>query len=396
MCFQFNCSGFESETDTEEFEKVGQSPIDRQRTDVNVRTATTTTTTSSQFCTKPETVSMSTSTECISTQDTATLTEVRLYTKPESYSNNMMMTRLTVDDRYLTASHFLNNNKSHQSLINTINTTKSLPIPTIATTSPIPLSPPYNGSIIPNSIQSRNSDTININNNNKHCDINHVLSPIPECDSPALSQQQLLLHYQHEHEHEQDQQINCSNSIVDTDASSTSETSNSIGVCDKFHRSEFQSCQEDGDSEFVNSEFYIDESLPSSMTISDQILSTATGVHQQQQQPRQLHQQNSVSSDLGDDDCVMENEDDLQQLIAEIEIFSFDSCQSNDDKILMLLQVLLPHMFNKKKQNKQKNKINTHKNQLQKRLYIIFLLRLCHTHCAYKIKHTNSAPAKTK
>lgn len=334
----FNNSGFESETDTEEFEKVGQSPIDRQRTDVTTATTTPINAASSQFRTKTETVSMSTSMDCITMQDAATLTEVRLYTKPESYSSNMMMTSLTFDSRYLTASHLLNNKESHQSQITTINTTTSIPIPIL---NPIPLSPssPTNNTIVPYS----HNNSVNINNNNIRCDINHALSPIPECDSPAFIQEQIILLNQHD----PDQPINCSNSFVETDNSTTSETSNSIGICEKFRNSEYPSCQEDGDSEFVNSEFYIDESLPSSMTISDQILPTS-GIQQPQQQ-QHFHQKASVTSDLGDDDCVMDNEDDLQQLIAEIEIFSFDSCQSNDDKILMLLQVLLPHMFNKKK-----------------------------------------------
>lgn len=77
--------GFESETDTEEFEKVGQSPIDRQRTDARAMPAMSTTITTvnaaamaTTFCPKPETTSMSTSTEQVVTQDSSTLTEENL------------------------------------------------------------------------------------------------------------------------------------------------------------------------------------------------------------------------------------------------------------------------------------------------------------------------------
>lgn len=323
-------SGFESETDTEEFEKVGQSPIDRQRTDVTTTTtAVTVTTVSSQFHPKPETASMSTSTECNTMQDAATLTEVRLNTNPECYSNNTMMTNLMFDHRFLTASHFLNNNELHQSLITVINATTLMPLAIAESIlNPLPLSPasPTNDTNIPYSIQSHNNNIINITENKRCDDTNHKLSPIPECDSPAKCQQQ----------RDREQQHSLNSSMVDTDASTVSDSSNSIGICEKFRSSEFQSCPEDGDSEFVHSEFYIDESLPSSMTISDQMVSNANGVQQQNLQS------NGVTSDMGADDCSVDTADDLQQLIAEIEIFSFDSCQNNDDKILMLLQVLLP------------------------------------------------------
>lgn len=57
------CSGCESETDTEEFEKVGQSPVDRRK--LGDTTAP-----------KPETAEMATSTAHIETTSTETLTEV--------------------------------------------------------------------------------------------------------------------------------------------------------------------------------------------------------------------------------------------------------------------------------------------------------------------------------
>uniref|UniRef100_A0A6B2EHA8 RB1-inducible coiled-coil protein 1 n=1 Tax=Phlebotomus kandelakii TaxID=1109342 RepID=A0A6B2EHA8_9DIPT len=81
--------GFESETDTEEFEKVGQSPIDRHRisTTGSLQTYTTlaTSTQTSQApvmtsLSKPEMCSISTSTEVVVTQTIETLTEENLGT----------------------------------------------------------------------------------------------------------------------------------------------------------------------------------------------------------------------------------------------------------------------------------------------------------------------------
>lgn len=213
---------------------------------------------------------MSTSTEQVATQDSSTLTEVRLNSKPESISN-MMMTSLTLDNR-VAASRLCN---QYPSL-----TTNSNPIP----------------------FSSPSESTGVVTRTVKRVDINNVLSPIPECDSPMS--------------------LNPNGGDYDCTAS---DTSASIGICEKFRTSDFQSCIEDGDSEFVNSEFYIDESLPSSMTNSDQLpsahLETANNT-------------DAVAMDIGDD---------LQQLIAEIDIISYDSCQNNDDRIIMLLQVLPTH-----------------------------------------------------
>lgn len=60
-------SGCESETDTEEFEKVGQSPVDRRKLG------------DGRNNTKPETTEMATSTAHIETVSTETLTEVSLF-----------------------------------------------------------------------------------------------------------------------------------------------------------------------------------------------------------------------------------------------------------------------------------------------------------------------------
>lgn len=62
-------SGCESETDTEEFEKVGQSPVDRRKLGDGQTVPTTS---------KPETAEMATSTAHIETTSTETLTEVSL------------------------------------------------------------------------------------------------------------------------------------------------------------------------------------------------------------------------------------------------------------------------------------------------------------------------------
>uniref|UniRef100_A0A1L8DIA6 RB1-inducible coiled-coil protein 1 n=1 Tax=Nyssomyia neivai TaxID=330878 RepID=A0A1L8DIA6_9DIPT len=81
--------GFESETDTEEFEKVGQSPIDRRRisTTGSLQTyatlATSTQTSLAPIMTslsKPEMCNISTSTEVVATQTSETLTEENLGT----------------------------------------------------------------------------------------------------------------------------------------------------------------------------------------------------------------------------------------------------------------------------------------------------------------------------
>lgn len=382
FCF---CSGFESETDTEEFEKVGQSPIDRQRTDVAslkamsaaaavapyVATASVAANTSQTFCPKPQTTSMSTSTEIVATQEASTLTEVRLITKTtESYSNNMMMTSLTFAN-CLTASHLSNNDTSLKTTA-TINPKSITPIPPSISSSQSFDNPSVrfdnivnvndnndssNNSMNDNNIKSKVSSINNINNNNinnhnnnvnnanttstnttnRRADSSQALSPIPECDSPS-SHNNLL------------------DGDCDGDASDASSTTNSIGVCEKFRCSEFQSCHEDGDSEFVNSEFYIDESLPSSMTISDPMPIV---------QPAQSECNSDFEQDIGGSGGAvatkLDHDDDLQQLIAEIEIFSFDSCQSNDDKILMLLQVLppSPYLTKTKKKNKTQKEFKT-------------------------------------
>ncbi|XP_055683356.1 RB1-inducible coiled-coil protein 1 isoform X4 [Lutzomyia longipalpis] len=81
--------GFESETDTEEFEKVGQSPIDRRRiSTTGSLQAYTTLATSTQTSlapvmtslSKPEMCNISTSTEVVVTQTIETLTEENLGT----------------------------------------------------------------------------------------------------------------------------------------------------------------------------------------------------------------------------------------------------------------------------------------------------------------------------
>lgn len=67
-------SGFESETDTEEFEKVGQSPNERKLS--AAATAVTIATSTSQL--KVETVTISTTTERVEMQTAQTSTEVNI------------------------------------------------------------------------------------------------------------------------------------------------------------------------------------------------------------------------------------------------------------------------------------------------------------------------------
>lgn len=65
----YHFSGCESETDTEEFEKVGQSPVDRRKlADGRIEV----------IAPKPESAEMATSTHQVETVSTETLTEVGL------------------------------------------------------------------------------------------------------------------------------------------------------------------------------------------------------------------------------------------------------------------------------------------------------------------------------
>lgn len=64
--YLFTCSGFESETDTEEFEKLGQSPIDRQSSNDGKIIIES----------KAEMSTVGTSTDPIELTDSETLTEV--------------------------------------------------------------------------------------------------------------------------------------------------------------------------------------------------------------------------------------------------------------------------------------------------------------------------------
>lgn len=63
-------SGCESETDTEEFEKVGQSPVDRRKM-ADRRNET--------IAIKPESAEMATSTARVETTSIETLTEVKYF-----------------------------------------------------------------------------------------------------------------------------------------------------------------------------------------------------------------------------------------------------------------------------------------------------------------------------
>lgn len=65
--FLFHFSGCESETDTEEFEKVGQSPVDQRKlADGRIEV----------IAPKPESTEIATSTHQVETVSTETLTEV--------------------------------------------------------------------------------------------------------------------------------------------------------------------------------------------------------------------------------------------------------------------------------------------------------------------------------
>ena len=67
MLFFYHSSGCESETDTEEFEKVGQSPVDRRKL-ADGRSVV--------IAPKPESAEIATSTHHVETVSTETLTEV--------------------------------------------------------------------------------------------------------------------------------------------------------------------------------------------------------------------------------------------------------------------------------------------------------------------------------
>ncbi|GAB0094475.1 RB1-inducible coiled-coil protein 1 [Sergentomyia squamirostris] len=193
--------GFESETDTEEFEKVGQSPIDRRRisTTGSLQTYATlacSTQTSQAPCVlaKPEMCTISTSTEAIATQNIETLTESSLSipSKKTPRCFNKLTTMKSVD--------------SNNSL--TFSTGSTLPsIPEI--TSPI--------------------SHVDVNNSSTSSSVTTSIQS-PEEEADCGSGEKILGH-----------------------PASTQ-----------------QNFPSTFDSEFINSEFYIDESLPSSLS-SDRV-----------------------------------------------------------------------------------------------------------------------------
>ncbi|XP_055683353.1 RB1-inducible coiled-coil protein 1 isoform X2 [Lutzomyia longipalpis] len=199
--------GFESETDTEEFEKVGQSPIDRRRiSTTGSLQAYTTLATSTQTSlapvmtslSKPEMCNISTSTEVVVTQTIETLTESTLSIPSKK---NPRLNKLNV-----------------------LNSMKSL--------------------------DSNNSLTFSTGS---------TLPSIPEITSPS-------------HNTDSDaQSVSASSQSADNSAECDHEIS---GKCLGHHPSSFRNqhgnLQTTLDSEFINSEFYIDESLPSSLS-SDRI-----------------------------------------------------------------------------------------------------------------------------
>lgn len=197
--------GFDSETDTEEFEKVCQSPIEKRST-----TAITSTN-------PPETCSIGTSTDTVETISIETLTEVR------NNSNNKLS---------------------------------------------IPKKPPRNAKL---NLTLLRNDSIDSNSS-----LSSTLPSIPEITSPLYHENVCTTQY--------------SDTITTTTLTTTTTTTTSPDNERMIHlniksntrmknsksnssttlesNSSTQECADDMitlDDEFINSEFYIDESLPSSL-----------------------------------------------------------------------------------------------------------------------------------
>ncbi|XP_037913540.1 RB1-inducible coiled-coil protein 1 isoform X2 [Hermetia illucens] len=178
--------GFESETDTEEFEKVGQSPNERKLS--AAATAVTIATSTSQL--KVETVTISTTTERVEMQTAQTSTEMkkkssRLNTLPiSSRTNELMLPAIPESDSTETSPHSLTQFEDSRR-------------------SPDPL------------------------------------------QNPSTNTFPLLLGHQHPQQHLHTQQ-----GPSRSPSSPSNQAANNVLLID---------------NEFINSEFYIDESLPSSL-----------------------------------------------------------------------------------------------------------------------------------
>lgn len=208
--------GCESETDTEEFEKVGQSPVDRRR----------------KLRPKVETCSLATSTDQVLLTSAGTLTEVRSQKNTTTTFNDTTKPLLISDSAQTT------NNQTPVSI-----STDKVCSKTVATDSNsfdkhLPCS---DCPVVPNMPEQGGSRDLSQGSGS-------VLPSLPSSGvSPSVDNDVLKWAASRK-----------SSSLVIRTASSSSERSTSQ---DRLGSTGYA-----GDDEFVNSEFYIDESLPSSAT----------------------------------------------------------------------------------------------------------------------------------
>lgn len=251
-------SGCDSETDTEEFEQVGQSPLERRQ----VSTSTT------DVLQHPETASMSTSTMAISTKSVETITEVR----------------------------------SHISHIESCHVKRPLSYYSIQGPCTNKTNPPKKPPRLPNKPPLISQKPIP-----------DTLPSIPEIHSPDMIAQKFI--YQ------------SSDTSSSDDISSTTGHHNNCQytmTSDIYPHCANQKdlCHTDG--EFIHSEFYIDESLPSSVNSDPQ------------DEVKQL-KYDSSSDDLRQGDGICDGRKYFSDLCIEQ---SNIHCDDANGAVIHLLQVL--------------------------------------------------------
>lgn len=260
--------GFESETDTEEFEKVCQSPVEQQKkSGTPVAIGETQTSLLNQL--KPDTCNISTSTDRISTHSIETITEVRLNLKKtnnnntndgigSSYSNNTNLKKSAANlySQYSMSCNLFNFNSQspilcenppkkppryHNKILLTksdINSSSS--INPLSSTSLLPSIPE-----IINPIKKQTTTKFGRSPSTTSSECSSSLETSPDYNN-IISGQGHQNHHHHQNHYHHHQKFN-SRSIISSNNNSRSNNEQMLS-----------------NDEFINSEFYIDESLPSS------------------------------------------------------------------------------------------------------------------------------------
>lgn len=264
---------------------MGQSPTERQKpigNEMNELTKNASAMTSiTGFPLKPESASVSTSTDVIETQSTETLTEVRRNIVSQHHPQDMMMTM-------------------HQSLLTTIQSPNTNNSPLTQSETNLPS---FKTFISRNKFSGLNlTQTSQITLHMKSKETSRMLSAIPEYDDSPTSS----LGSRPINEQSPDSDLEHSTSLPQMDSKSL----------DNY------------DNEFINSEFYIEESLPSSVS-SDHL--------------------NARKYSSGDDEGINDDEyltqsydaNDKSEQTTLKYLNTANRC--NDDRMFQLLQVL--HMI---------------------------------------------------